>query len=190
MSWRNQPEEPAEGAALGRWCAPGWGGACQGGPATRAPTALSVARLPPLSSCFRLEPSANQGPSKPRHRRAFPSPHPKQAGEGVGRHPVPTYPLPIPASSLYSPKTRGAWEETAPHPQEAAGRTSHPSHRGAKARGGSGSLPGGIFGLEPTPSPTSSAGRAAGGTEISTLPWIKGWAHSSFPNEGITTECA
>lgn len=87
-------------------------------------------------------------------------------------------------------KTRGAWEETAPHPQEAAGRTSHPSHRGSKARGGSGSLPGGIFGLEPTPSPTSSAGRAAGGTEISTLPWIKGWAHSSFPNEGITTECA
>lgn len=76
----------------------------------------------------------------------LPSPHPKQAGEGVGRHPVPTYPLPIPASSLYSPKTRGAWEETAPHPQEAAGRTSHPSHRGAKARGGSGSLPGGIVG--------------------------------------------
>lgn len=25
MSWRNQPEEPAEGAALGRWCAPGLG---------------------------------------------------------------------------------------------------------------------------------------------------------------------
>lgn len=183
-------EEPAEGAALGRWCAQGLGWRLPRRPrdqGTHRPERGSAASTFQLLLTRALREPRTLKAAAPAH---LPSPHPKQAGEGVGRHPVPIYPLPIPASSLYSPKTRGAWEETAPHPQEAAGRRSHPSHRGAKARGGSGSLPGGIFGLEPTPSPTSSAGRAAGGTEISTLPWIKGWAHSSFPNEGITTECA
>lgn len=119
-------EEPAEGAALGRWCAQGLGWRLPRRPrdqGTHRPERGSAASTFQLLLTRALREPRTLKAAAPAH---LPSPHPKQAGEGVGRHPVPTYPLPIPASSLYSPKTRGAWEETAPHPQEAAGENESP----------------------------------------------------------------